>query len=433
MTSLTEGFPSPIAVGSTAELAALTTGTMHQGQVAFVGTADGSWLVYRWDGDSSAAADGTETIVPLHAPTHGRFIRLGDTNPSTDGALGAFIGAFLDSPVVTVTSNGTTILLNLEQSGTGDVRVQFSDGVYDFDATPIATVALTAGTDTVPVLNYVYILQSDKALTASTTGWPATEHAPVATVFCQTAASLATQGAYKVHAWTDHVVGSDGQGHLGHLNYWIRQQPATWTSGVALTPTVGAATFDIATTAGVVLQLHQHTMPVVDTDAASSVVYIANHPDTPYRAATDLTQTFVDKDANGTALGGVSTDFYNLVIWGAVNEAAADCKIYVNVPDGAYANNNANAASDDTEATAIYAIPSEFRGVGFLIARLTVQEAAGTYSIIQQSDLRGLSPSTIAGGTLNNITVPQTVPLTTPTVQDVIDALILAGILLQSD
>jgi len=116
-------------------------------------------------------------------------------------------GAFLDSPAITVTSNGTVITLSAEKSGGGDCRVVFSTGVYTWDTTPADTVSLTAGSDTSPQINYIYLPESTKTLTASTTGFPSSssEYAPIATVLCQSAASLQTDGAYKVHAWTDHM------------------------------------------------------------------------------------------------------------------------------------------------------------------------------------------------------------------------------------
>ena len=306
-------------------------------------------------------------------------------------------GQTLDPTTITVTATGGVISLNLEQSGGGDIRIKFSDGVYTFDSIPAATATLTAGSDTSPQINYVYILQSDKTLTVSTSSFPATEYAPIATVLCQSAASLETDGAYKVHAWSDHTFSGSGQGHISDINYWIRQQPATWTSGVSLTPAVGAGQFDIGTSSGQVLQLHQHTMPAFDT-ATGSDLYVMNDPDAAYNKVGDLLLASIGKDANGTVLGNPSTDFYNLVVWGAVNEASADCKLFINVPDGAYPNDNASQATPDTDATAVYTIPDSFVGVGFLIARLTVSVSAGTYTIEQQEDLRGTFPSTAAGG-----------------------------------
>lgn len=302
------------------------------------------------------------------------------------------VGTALDSPSVTVASNGSTITLSMQKSGGGDVRFWFSDGVHTHDCTPAATATLTAGTDTSPQINYVYVLKSTKALTVSTTAFPSAEHAPVATVLCQSAASAQTDGVYKMHAWTDHVSGSsDSNGHVCHINYWIRQQPATWTSGVALTPSVGAATFDVATSAGVVLQLHQHDFPAFDTSTGSEVMLV-NDSATAYKRVGDLVSQLTD--STGASMSG---KFYNLVFWGVVSEASGDCQLMCNLPNGSYVSEQ--AAIDDDDRTANYSIPSVFRGVGFLIARLTVrhQVAGNTYSISQNEDLRGLFPTTGAG------------------------------------
>jgi len=308
-----------------------------------------------------------------------------------------FNGSTVEGTTFDVTSDGVTVTATFELSGGGDIEIIFNGVESTFDATPTASVALTAGSDTSPQLNYIYILQSTNTLTASTVGFPAAQYAPVGTALVQSAASVQTYGAYKVHAWSDHLKGGNDNGHASHINYWIRQQPATWESGVALTPTVGASTFDVATSSGSVLQLHDHTYPAFDTGSTSDI-YVVNDFTTAYNRVGDLTLTSIPDDANGDALGGANTDFYNLVIWGVVNEVEEDCKLMVNVPNGAYPNDNSGQASNDDNNTAIYTIPSDFRGTGFLIARLTVRENAGTYTIIQNEDLRGLFPSTAAGG-----------------------------------
>jgi hypothetical protein len=330
----------------------------------------------------------------------------GDTNTITNIGLAEFDvdtsdvmefvdGTYLDSPSVTVASNGTVITLSFEKSGTGDVRVIFTTGVTIIDCTPIATVALTAGTDISPMANYVYIPASTGVLTASTSGWPTAEHAAVATVFCQSAASLQTYGAYKVHAWTNHLSNGNG-GHLNHINYWIRKQPATWEDGVLFTPTItvvggGMDTIDYDTTVGTVLQLHDHTFPVLDSTAGDSI-YITNNSTAPYTRTLDLA------DANETSAGVTITNgkYTNLVIWGCVSQASADCKLFVNQPSAFHASSAAAIA--DAESYANYSIPVDFIGAGFLIARLTLKYTAagsGTWELTENKDLRGV---TISGG-----------------------------------
>lgn len=297
----------------------------------------------------------------------------------------------LDNTDITVSSNGTVITLAFEKDGGGDVRVLFTDGVHTHDCTPAATIALNAGTDTSPQTNYVYILQSDKALTVSTAGWPSTEHSRLAAVFCQSAASAQTDGVYKMHAWSDHTDSA-----IAHEGFWIRNQPASWKSGTLCTPTVGAATFDIAVASGAILQLHEHNYPAFDT-ATGSEVMIVNQNGTPFDRVGNMVSQITD--ASG---GSMSGKYYNLVVWGVVSDQSdqSHSQLMVNLPTDSY--NSASRAILDADATTVYDIPTDFIGTGFLIARLVVRHQAGgnTYTIESNIDLRGKVPSTSAGGTV---------------------------------
>jgi hypothetical protein len=323
-----------------------------------------------------------------------------DTIPVNE-SLHFFIASSMDTPSVTVTQSAGTISLNIEKEGTGDIDVLFSDGLYVFDCTdPVASVTLTAGTDVAPQINYVYLLKSNKTLTNSTSGFPSAEHFPIATVLCQSAASLETYGAYKVHAWTDHNWTTGNNGHMAHINRWIRAQHATWRSGVALTPTIttqGAEedNINIATTAGTIRRIHSFTFPVFNTAVASSV-YIVNKFGANYTRITDLRDA--DEDSSGNAI--INRKYINLVIWGVQSQLTDDCKLFLNLPSGFHAT--ANNAVLDSDKYSNYNIPANFKGAGFLIARLTLYyETAdsGTWTLVENLDLRGQFPSTFAGGT----------------------------------
>ncbi|KKK70655.1 hypothetical protein LCGC14_2921790, partial [marine sediment metagenome] len=131
--------------------------------------------------------------------------------------LDFFNGTSLETTRVVVSSAPPSVTLALDQAGGGDLTLVFSDGFYTFDTTPAVTVALTPGGDTSPQTNYVYILQSNKTLTVSTSNWPDEEHVPIAIVILQSAATTQTENALVVHLWHDHVQGSDEQGHYSHL------------------------------------------------------------------------------------------------------------------------------------------------------------------------------------------------------------------------
>jgi len=305
-------------------------------------------------------------------------------------------GSILETADVNITSDGATVTLSVEQSGGGDLTVVFSDGYYTWDTTPADTVSLTAGTDTTPTLNYVYFLQSTKTLTVSTTAWPSAEHAPIATVLCQSATSVQADEVYKQHNWTDHIEGTDNQGHIAHLNYWIRQQNATWVSGVAqtftITPNGGAAdNVLLTTTAGVILQLHTHAFPAF---TPTPDYYVVNDNATPYNKVTDLNALLTD--STGASMSG---KYFSLVIWGVVSEDATTCKLMVNLPGGSY--NTQTGVEEDLDAYANYTIPSDFVGTGFLIAEWKLRHqvaASGTWTSIDEIDLRGLLPAINAGG-----------------------------------
>lgn len=310
-------------------------------------------------------------------------------------AIHGWNGAIIETAAVTVTAAGGVITFSVEQSGGGNLTVVFSDGFYAWTTAP-DTIVLTAGSDTSPQINYVYLLQSTKTLTVSTVSFPATEHAPLATVLCQSAASLQTDGAYKLHAWTDHVTGTNDQGHVEHLNAWVREQNATWMSGVAqtltITPNGGAADTVIFTSAsGTVLQLHPHTFPAF---AGTPDVYTVNDSVTPYDIVTDLNALLTD--STGASMSG---KYFTLVIWGVVNEATGDCKLMVNLPGGSY-NTQAGLEADSSKF-ANFSMPTDFKGTGFLVYQMNLRHqvaASGTWTSISNIDLRGLFPTTAAGG-----------------------------------
>lgn len=311
----------------------------------------------------------------------------------TADAFSFLNGTGLDTVAITVTSNGTVITLSMEKDGGGDCRLYFSDGIHTHDCTPADTVTLTAGSDASPQINYIYIPQSTKTLTASTSGFPSEEYHPIATVLCQSAASLQTDGAYKVHAWADHVSGSDDQGHLTHIDYWIRQQPATYIDGIAFNFTgSGSATITFDTASGNVLQLHPHAFPSFDT-GVSSDIYVINNT-TSYTQIANLASIDAVEDSTGSALS--NNDYQRNVIWGVVSEDTGDCKLMMNLPSGSY--NTLSEAQDDAEGYTNYSIPIEYRGTGFLICDYIISRSGSNYTIEESTDLRGLFPSLSAGG-----------------------------------
>ena len=302
-----------------------------------------------------------------------------------------YTGVVVETIDVDIDASGATIELTLQGLGGTDLTVVTAAGFMTVDTTPAASVTLTAGTSTVPQLNHVY-LNSSFVLTTSTTGWPSAAHAPIATVLCLDRATTDTNGALKVHAYTDHLANGD-TGHLIHIGKRIRAQAALWNSGVAITtiPALSAtgSTISVSNTVGEIFQMHPHAFPVFD--GAVDGHNIVNHNTTPFMETTDLGTQLTDSE--GVSL---SNKHYSLVVWGVTSEKSSDCHLMVNLPSGGY--NTEDAADRDADKFANYSIPSQFTGVGFLIARLVVRNVGANFTMNVIEDLRGKIPSTSAGG-----------------------------------
>ncbi len=316
--------------------------------------------------------------------------------------LGFHNGTFLESFDAVVTSNGTTITMSLEKTGTGDLTMVFSDGETVFDCTPAATIALTAGSDTAPQENFIYILKSTKALTKSTSAWPATEHIKVGYFLVQSASLVQTDGPLITQNWNDFAAHTTtNEGHLTHIVERLRVQHAIYHSGVAWTVTVTTNVgtpdnVDLALTAGVVYQLHSHATPASDT-ATGDDVHIVNDSVTPYTTVTDLNGLLTDSTG-----GSMSGKYFNLVVWAVVNKSGEHAPVMINLPGGSY--NKQSDAEKDVSGFDDFSMPAAFNidsSTGFLVVRLTFRHqvaSGGTWThVASDVDLRGQTPATAAG------------------------------------
>lgn len=313
------------------------------------------------------------------------------------------LGSTLADTTLTVASNGATITATWTDTGgagSPGIQILFGAGVLSSTSQGGAlTATLTPGTDAVPTTNFLYVLETTPTvLTVSTSSFPdeTTSHCRVGKVMCQSAASLQTQQPYFVHAYGDHIQQSNpaGTGHANHISRWIREQPATWVSGVSPTATVNAGptpdTVTFSTTSGVVYQLHTQTFPAF---ADPADIYVANHPSGAYTKVS----TMPGLTSGNTAIGG--GDRINVVLWGAISSNTGDCKLFLNLPSGYYPSSNAALA--DASKFTNYTIPAAFRGEGFLIALFSLRyttASGGTYLLENTIDLRGQFPSANGGG-----------------------------------
>jgi hypothetical protein len=271
--------------------------------------------------------------------------------------------------------------------------MMFSDGFQMLDTDPGATITLTPGTDSIPVENFVYIPQSTKVLTVSTTGFPSTEHIPVAKVVLRSAATTGTEGALKNQNVNNHIQSTTSNlGHHVHIGDRIRKFDAAWESGTEGSITGNPSNLYIGVTSGEVYQMHKQTFPAqqMPTDDC----HIVNDPVTPYKTVSDLGTITVDSEGNS-----LNNKYFSIVIWGAANKSGEGSHIFCNLPSGGYTVSEEQAIADANGYTN-YTIPADFKGVAFLIGRYTMRlSGAGfTYSASTgYQDLRGFTPNTSAG------------------------------------
>ena len=357
----------------------------------------GPKVVTDWDnnappGNTDGALDQLASRVTAHEATGIASIR--------NGSFGTSFNAL-------ATSNGTTVTLSLEQSGGGDLIMFFSDGQTTLDCTPAATVTLTAGTDAAPAENFVYILQSTKALTVSTVGFPsAAEHIKIGYFLVPSATFAQTYGLYINQNWNDELVGSgDGVGHLLHIAEKCRRLGSTYYSGIGGAGTsdyvtitgAGPSVVNWACASGVVYQMHRQTYPAFDT-ASGGEILVVNHPTAAYTAITDLASVLVD--STNTTMSG---KYFNFVFIGVQNKTGEFAPVLMNLPGGSYSSQS--DAESDVNGHDVFTIPRAFNlesTTGFLICRVTLKHSpsgSGTWSYVSIVDLRGANPISAGSGT----------------------------------
>lgn len=314
-------------------------------------------------------------------------------------------GTFAESFDALATSDGVTVTMSLEQSGGGDLTMQFSDGNTTFDSTPAATIALTAGSDNSPTKNFVYILQSDKSLSVSTSGWATAEHIKVGFFYIPSAGTVQTDGGGFVNQnWNDELNTSDNIGHMAHITQRLRLMGAQWNSGIDgngtdgyLTPT--ASNVEFKSTSGVIFQMHEHGINAHDT-STGDIVLVKNWFGDAYHSVTNLFD--ITADSTGATIG--NNKWFNLYLWLAANKTGQYSPIVINLPSGFY-NTQAGAQSDSSgydDST----IPDEFdvdSSTGLLFARVTIKMGT-TWVVGSTVDLRKGNALGITGGAFSNQT-----------------------------
>jgi len=338
-------------------------------------------------------------VLKVHA-TEG-VVGVNFTNRVEDTFDNFHNGTFRESFDFLITSDGATITGTLTPTdGHPDMTMIFSSGWQTLDTSPGATVVLTAGTDTDDQINYVYIPESTKVLTVSTSGFPlTTEYISVAIVGVESATRVQTYGEILNQNHNDHVQSTtSNQGHLSHMARRIRIENARWDSGVTGSSTIdtGSSPDDVwvQNTSGWVYQLHLKPYPVHDTEV-SDFMRIVNNFTTPYDITANLNTEIAD--ALGVSLTNKSFSF---VLWGIQNKEGEVAPLMINLPIGSYAFNFPDDAVADLLGYSVYAIPKDYVSTGFLIARFTytLSNDGLEWVLYSTESLVGKTPNTIAGG-----------------------------------
>ena len=318
-----------------------------------------------------------------------------------------FNGTFRESFDFLLSSNGTAITGSLEQSGGGDLTMQFSDGETTLNCTPAQTLNITPGTDSNPIGYMVYIPQDTKTLTIST-AWPIfTQHIRVAYILVPSVLYVLDHaGGYINQNWNDHLSAggatANNQGHLEHICNRIRQQGADWYSGVSPAGasdsyfTINTGNVYWQSTEGDVFQLHPHTFTAKDTSAID-LTLVVNDPDSTYTHIQNF-YTGITKDSTGNTIS--NNRYFNLVFWGVANKTGDGDRLMINLPSGVYTTETNGIR--DTSHYDNYSFPREFdieSGTAFLICRASFKMGVNGWTWIQTEDLRGLSPNKAAGST----------------------------------
>jgi hypothetical protein len=297
-----------------------------------------------------------------------------------------------------VTATGGVITGTLSPTnGHPDLTLIFSDGFTTFDTSPSATITLTAGTNKIPQMNYVYIPKSTKVLTVSTSSFPTTEHKAIAKLLLKSSDFVEKYKATINQNINDPLANTTTfQGQLSVITKRIRRDHAKHISGTEGVSTIetGPTPDDVwvSVTEGRVAQLNDHTFPAFDSQTGDSL-YISNHftnPDTLIGNLNELLNDALGNSINNTSLSVVS--------WGVINKTGEPSLVKINLPVGTYAFASPDNAVSDALNYSVYSFPTEYTGVGFLIARFTYTYKNDVWVLIDTEDLTGFTPNTAAGG-----------------------------------
>lgn len=346
--------------------------------------------------------------IKSHA-TEGRLL----VDIHTDRYDYEFDGCAIEKQEYYIVEQSGTVYCDVEKLGGGDLPCQLSGDIHLLDCTTgsgvsgRARVALTAGTDTSPQYNYVYVslVGGVPTLQSSVTA-PTGSYASIGYISLWSAAKTVTDGPLLNRRTTD-AIAHDGRGHMAHLNERIRAMGAAWVRGSGLTPTVTINTtptpdsVDASFTAGKFWQLHKQDAPALQVSVDGAYVLNASGSGsiTKYQKITDLNE--IDELADGTSLVQNNRINFSIVLIG--NKTTTECKLGVLMPTGTYATND-SAYKDINNYTPLIADDEVWEVCVPLVRIPLLYTATGNFSFInpvgesEWIDLRGTLMNANSGG-----------------------------------
>lgn len=317
-----------------------------------------------------------------------------DDNYTLSEALGVYAvgfglaGNWVTQPTLSVTSDGSTI-----SAAVGAASFITADGVGAFAGD---TISLQAGTSSVPVLNYIYVLENDLSLNFSTSGFPTSDlYVPVAIVLCQSAVNVQADGVYNIIRFENHTTSVAEMGAAADFYMAAQQDEPVWISGLAashaITTNGGSVDdIDVSFTTGAVRRGKRTAINSRDT-AATDSVYIANSSVAAYTKTGNLGSPLMTSSGGATIADG---DYVVVVVWASVADTETASKIFVNIPTAFY-KTEADAHAD-AKGYAVYAPPAALRNSAVLLSRMVFRYTAannGTWTHVVSSDIRGSKPT----------------------------------------
>lgn len=302
-----------------------------------------------------------------------------------------FNGSVEELVSFTTSSDWVTITASVEADWGWDLTLRYGTGRRQFESTPAATIALTPGTDTVPLTNYVFVPASTWVLTTNTTWFPSPEHTKLGIVECFSAATHQTDWAKSIQSTVDELNDPADNGHNSHVNSWLRDQFGTYKSGMDESITwSGTATVTLALTWGSMRQLHLNSSPAY---ADGTDFRIVNDPTTPYLKWTNLA-TALTQDS---LWGSINSKYIAVVLWQIVSSTESESKLFFNLPSWSYSTEI--WARDDINKYTNYNIPLDDKNTAVLIHRYILRKSGSNLTEFPWAwdDIRGLTPSVSAG------------------------------------